>query len=201
MSFNVLKFWTDYTPNGVDADGKPKMRAVDMVEYAPIGKANMQVCREAVARLAKVIPIEPGNENIAVLMANKRWQVIKTHYDAWKSGNDVPTNGTPLAAWPGVTAEQVQVLKAMGIRTIEDIRDASEGIITRFPFPNARELQRASGLFLASFDKDKVAKDMARMEAANAEKDVQLEELRQMVLEMQANQSKAKTAKVEKAAA
>ena len=201
MSFNVLKFWTVYTPDGKDDAGNPKMRGVDMVAYAPIGKANMQLCIEAVARLAKVIAVEPGNENIAVLMANKRWEVIKRHYDAWKHGNEVPLNGTPLAAWPGVTSEQVTVLKTMGIRTIEEIRDASEAIITRFPFPAARELQRSAGLFLASFDKDKVSKDMARLEAANAEKDSQLEEMRQMLLEMQAAQKQAKPAKNEKVAA
>ena len=185
MTFNVLKFWTTYTPDGHDADGNAKMRAVDLVAYAPIGKANMQLCIEAVARLAKVIPIEPGNENVAVLLANKRWDVIKLHYDAWKLGNEVPATGTPLAAWPGVTSDQVQVLKTMGIRTVEEIRDASEGIISRFPFPNARELQRSAGLFLTSFDRDKTSKDMARLEAASAEKDVQLEEMRQMILEMQ----------------
>ena len=185
MTFNVLKFWTTYTPDGHDADGNAKMRAVDLVAYAPIGKANMQLCIEAVARLAKVIPIEQGNENIAVLLANKRWDVIKLHYDAWKLGNEVPTTGTPLAAWPGVTPEQVQVLKTMGIRTVEEIRDASEGIISRFPFPNARELQRSAGLFLTSFDRDKTSKDMARLEAASAEKDAQLEEMRQMILELQ----------------
>ena len=185
MTFNVLKFWTTFTPDGHDADGKPKMRATDMVAYAPIGKANMQLCIEAVARLAKVIPIEPGNENVAVLLANKRWDVIKRHYDAWKLGNEVPATGTPLAAWPGVTSEQVQVLKTMGIRTIEEIRDASESVISRFPFPQARELQRSAGLFLSSFDKDKTSKDMERLEAANADKDAQLEEMRQMILELQ----------------
>ena len=185
MTFNVLKFWTTYTPDGHDADGNAKMRAVDLVAYAPIGKANMQLCIEAVARLAKVIPIEPGNENVAVLLANKRWDVIKLHYDAWKLGNEVPTTGTPLAAWPGVTSEQVQVLKTMGIRTVEEIRDASEGIISRFPFPNARELQRSAALFLTSFDRDKTSKDMARLEAASAEKDAQLEDMRQMILELQ----------------
>ena len=185
MTFNVLKFWTTYSPDGHDETGAPKMRAVDMVAYAPIGKSNSQLCIEAVARLAKVIAIEPGNENIAVLMANNRWTIIKRHYDAWKLGNEVPTTGTPLAAWPGVTSEQVQVLKTMGIRTVEEIRDASEGIISRFPFPNARELQRSAGLFLTSFDKDKTSKDLARLEAAGAEKDAQLEEMRQMILELQ----------------
>ena len=39
MTFNVLKFWTTYSPDGHDETGAPKMRAVDMVAYAPIGKA------------------------------------------------------------------------------------------------------------------------------------------------------------------
>ena len=80
----------------------------------------------------------------------------------------------------------------MGLRTVEDIRDASEGIVLRFPFPNAREIQRQAGMFLTAFDKDKVSRDLKAMQDQMAEKDAQLEEMRQIVLEMQRNQPKSK---------
>jgi hypothetical protein len=199
QSINVLKFWSDYTPDGVDAEGKPKMKAVDMVAYAPIGKSNMQLVKDAVVRLGKLQPLNPDNP--ASVMAHARWAQIKSAYDAWKSGNEVPLNGTPLAAWPGVSSEQAAALKMMGVRTVEEVRDASESIVVRFPFPHAREMQKAAGLFLMNFDKDKTARDMVALQSANAEKDAQLEEMRQMILEMQANQAKAAKAPKDKVAA
>lgn len=199
MAINVLRFWTEYRPDGVDDKGSPKLREIDMVAYAPLGKSNMATMVEAVSRLAKVAPIEPGTDNPAVLMAHARWKIIKAHYDAWKQGNEVVVNGTPLGAWPALTGEQVQALKTMGLRTVEEIRDASESIVTRFPFPNSREIQRQAGMFLAAFDKDKVSRDHAALQAQLDEKNEQLEELRQIVLEMQRNQ--AKPAKKDKEAA
>lgn len=200
MAINVLRFWTEYRPDGVDDKGSPKLREIDMVAYAPLGKSNMATMVEAVSRLAKVAPIEPGTDNPAVLMAHARWKIIKAHYDAWKQGNEVVVNGTPLGAWPALTGEQVQALKTMGLRTVEEIRDASESIVTRFPFPNAREIQRQAGMFLTAFDKDKVSRDLKAMQDAMADKDAQLEEMRQIVLEMQRNQQKPSKAKDKEAA-
>lgn len=195
MAINVLRFWTEYRPDGVDDKGSPKLREIDMVAYAPLGKSNMATMIEAVSRLSKVSPIDPGTDNPAVLMAHARWKIIKAHYDAWKQGNEVPVNGTPLGAWPALTGEQVQALKTMGLRTVEEIRDASESIVTRFPFPNSREIQRQAGMFLTAFDKDKISRDQAALQAQLSEKDEQLEELRQMVLELQRNQQKPKKEK------
>lgn len=192
MSINVMKFWTEYRPDGVDGEGNPKLRAIDMVEYAAVGKSGMQSMREAVSRLAKVQPVDPGNESPAIMMAHNRWKIVKAAYDAWKTGNEVPVDGTPLGAWPALSQEQAQALKTMGIRTVEEVRDASEGIVLRFPFPQAREIQRQAGLFLAAFDKDKVSRDVDAMKALMEEKDAQLEEMRQIVLDMQRNQSKSK---------
>lgn len=200
MAINVLRFWTEYRPDGVDDKGSPKLRSIDMVAYAPLGKSNMATMVEAVARLAKVAPIDPGTDNPAVLMAHARWNIIKQHYDAWKQGNEVPIDGTPLGAWPALTGEQVQALKTMGLRTVEEIRDASESIVTRFPFPNAREIQRQAGMFLTAFDKDKVSRDLKAMQDAMADKDAQLEEMRQIVLELQRNQQKPSKAKDKEAA-
>ncbi len=201
MAIHILRFWTEYRPDGADPQGNPKLREIDMVAYAPLGKSSMQTVVEAVSRLAKVQPIDPGNDNPAVLMAHARWKIVKQHYDAWKLGNEVAVDGTPLGAWPALTSEQVQALKTMGLRTVEEIRDASESIVLRFPFPNAREIQRQAGLFLSAFDKDKISRDQAALKAELAEKDEQLEELRQMVLELQRGQPKANAKSKDKEAA
>ena len=105
-SINIIKFWTQYTPA---SDGT--LKGVDMVAYAPIGKADKLTLVEAVARLGKLHPIEMANDNPAVAMAHARWNTIKPAYDAWKNGQSMPDRGTPLGAWSGISQDQAEALK------------------------------------------------------------------------------------------
>lgn len=176
----VIKFWTKYTPNG-----KGGFKETDMVEYCAIGKAHMATTVASVSSLGKLQPLEPGDDNMAVMMAHARWNSIKPQYDAWKQGREAPIDGTPLAAWPGISSEQAEFLRNMGIRTVEEIAEASDSIITRIPFPGARELRSSAQAFLKAADKTKVASELTDLKEKLAERDEQLEDLRQIVLEMQ----------------
>ena len=183
MSFRIIKFWTKFTPR---PDGT--MKATDMVLYCPIGKASMQTNEESVSRLSRVVPMDVAPDNPAVMMANVRWNVIKPAYDAWKAGNAMPDSGTPIAAWPGVSTDQAEALKMLGIRSVEEVADASDSIIVRFPFPNARELRTTAQAFLKSSDRNKLAADMTALDTKNKILEDQLEEMRQIMVEMQAKQ-------------
>lgn len=180
MSIRVIKFWTNYTPG---EDGKPK--GVDMVMYAPIGKADKLALIETVSRLSKLHPIEKAADNPAVQMAHERWNAIKPHYDAWRNGQQLPETGTPLAAWPGVSPEQADALKMMGIRSVEEYANASDGVINSVPFPGARELKAAAQSYLKSADRQAITNDLAKKDDEIATLKEQLEEMRQMFLESQ----------------
>lgn len=183
----VIKFWTKYKP-----DGKGGFNGIDMVEYCAVGKANMATTVATVSSLGKLLPMEPGDENMAVMMAHARWNSIKPQYDAWKEGRETPVDGTALAAWPGITSDQADFLRNMGIRTVEEIADASDSIITRIPFPGAREMRTSAQAFLKSADKVKVAGEITDLQSQNQNLKDQLEEMRQIVLEMQAKEDKPK---------
>jgi hypothetical protein len=180
MSIRVIKFWTNYTPG---PDGLPK--GVDMVMYAPIGRADKTTLIETVSRLGKLHPIEAAADNPAIRMAHERWNAIKPAYDAWKQGQSLPDVGTPLAAWPGVSPEQAEALKIMGIRSVEEFANASDGIINSVPFPGARELKIAAGQFLKSADRQAITNDLKQKDGEIATLKEQLEEMRQMFLESQ----------------
>lgn len=186
----VIKFWTKYKP-----DGKGGFNGIDMVEYCAVGKANMATTVATVASLGKLLPLEPGDENMAIMMAHARWNSIKPKYDAWKQGREAPIDGTPLAAWPGITADQADFMRNMGIRTVEEIAEASDSIIVKLPFPGARELRSSAQAFLKSADKVKTATAITDLETKLQERDEQLEELRQIVLEMQAEKNSEKAVK------
>lgn len=161
MTIRVVKFRQSY------ANGK----AVDEVLIAPSGESFMKT--QTWYRVDKLRPPEHIEErdmsSIHTLAMVSRWSVIGPAYDAWRSGTEVPETGTPLAAWAGVSADQVEILKSMAIRTVEDVRDMSEGVFTRLPFPNARQLPKLAKDYLDGADvasKDaKMAEMQERMDA------------------------------------
>jgi len=186
----VIKFWTKYKP-----DGKGGFKGIDMVEYCAVGKASMATTVATVSSLGKLQPLEPGDENMAIMMAHARWNSIKPQYDAWKEGRETPIDGTPLAAWPGITSDQADFLRNLGIRTVEDIAEASDSIIVKIPFPGARELRTSAQAFLKSADKAKVAGEITALTEKNRDLEDQLEEMRQIVLDMQAERNAEKPGK------
>lgn len=42
-------------------------------------------------------------------------------YNAWKSGEELPTQGTPIRGWPVLSPATMKDLLAAGIRTVEDL--------------------------------------------------------------------------------
>ncbi len=180
MSLRIIKFQTKYIARG------GQTIAEDWVEYCQVGMAQRSTTEECVNRLARVHSEAEAADNPAIKMALERWRIIEPAYKAWKDGQDVPLNGTPLGAWPGLTAEQADVLKMNGLKTVEELANASDSIITHIPLPNMRALRDMAKLFLASSDRAKTASDLADMQRQNDLLREEQEELRRIILEMQA---------------
>ncbi len=146
---------------------------VDWVEIAPSGEAFERT--HTWHRVKDLMPPSRVDDTRADSAAYKmmlaRWDAIGPKYEAWKRNEDIPVNGTPLAAWAGVSPEQAAHLKSIGITTVEDVRDMSESAFSRLPFPNARQLPKLAGAFLSS-----------RGEAA---KDAELAEMRERMAIME----------------
>jgi len=105
-----------------------------------------------------------------------KWSVIEPRYNAWRQGNEVPETGTPLGVWGGVTQEQSDRLRSMGIRTVEDVVAMNDATCEKLGWASARKLPAMAKTFLES--SDVAAKDaeiasmrerMAAMEAMLAE--------------------------------
>lgn len=180
IGIQIVKFWTNYKPG---KDGRPV--GIDMVMYGPVGRIDRQCTTSTVASLGRLQPYNPGDNNIAVQMAHARWQRIEPAYRAWKEGREIPATGTPLGAWPQLAADQVEGLHMLGIRSVEDVANASESVLQKFPFSSARDVQKSAKLFLSAFDKQKTAQDIEQLQAEKDELKDQLEEMRQIVLGMQ----------------
>lgn len=177
MSLRIIEFWTDFRPA---RDGS-EMRPIDMVAYAPIGQADRSITVEMVSTLGKVVPLSTAPDNPAVKLANERWDVIGPAYKAWKAGEDLEVDGTPLAAWPGISPSQARGLQAIGIRSVEEVAGMTDAIINRVPFPGARVLKESAAAFLHSFDKTRTAAEITQLNEQNQILKDELAELRQMM--------------------
>lgn len=107
------------------------------------------------------------------------WSQIEPAFEAFKEGRDIPLNGTPLAAWSGVSPEQAEILRQSSIRTVEEVSALTDSQIERIRLPNVRELRAQAKLFLENSDAAKAA-------AREAEKDAQIEAMAERMAAMEA---------------
>lgn len=217
-NFRIMRFYTKYVPvmrydeklgrdvPDLDETGVQKRKAVDMVDIAPIGRSISQITPHSVSSLSKLPPKESADGNPAVKMAWDRWERVEPAYKAWKTGQEMPVSGTPLSAWHGLTQEQAEALRSMGLRSVEELAELSDGVVSKIPFPGARDIIAAAQMFLKAADRNKIVQQVASVEAENKTLKDQLEEMRKIVLEMQAASEaeapkRGRPRKVEEAAA
>jgi hypothetical protein len=179
--FRVIKFWTEYKRSPTKG-----LIPIDKVEYCAVGMASKST---TVARIADLRRIReaPDPDDVASNIAKQRWEFIERHYNAWKAGQETPENGIPLAAWPGITPEQADVLRTAGLRSVEDIASATDGIVNRINLPGIRELQKNAQRFIEAQDGAKTADALAEKDKQITALNEQLEELRQIVLAKMGN--------------
>jgi hypothetical protein len=133
LTVTALKFWTDYE-KGPDEE----MRAVDWVTWAHRGDLGNAANTDKVARIEK--PLMSSDDN-GQLEENPVWTAIKGQYEAWKKGQDVPINGTPLAAWSALTPAQATVFRTAGFASVEDIGQMTDALLAKIRIPNARQIR------------------------------------------------------------
>lgn len=157
----------------VDDKGKRvlEMQEVDWVHYAPGHSPQNTMTWERVKHMEVTDAMLAGEETEKLKLMRARWSLIKPAYDAWKSGQDLPVNGTPLAAWAGVTNEKAEVLRKFGIRTVEDVAMLAESQIEKIPLPAVRDMRKAAKLFLEG-------RGAAEIAEREAERDKEMEAMR-----------------------
>lgn len=162
-----------------DADGN--LTPVDWVSWVPVNAPQTIGNSERVDRLnpANVKLPEGANGGDKLAYMGMIWAEVEPAYKAWKEGREVPLNGMPLAAWPGITPEQAEIFRMSGIRTVEGVRDMTDSMRSKVRLPNTRELQALAGTFLENSDAAKAAE-------REAEKDRQIVEMRERMEAMEA---------------
>ena|SRR3990167_1472292 len=123
-----VEFWVDYKPI-IDKPGE--FKPVEWVKWAKRGS--------------------PGHETVEAIPRVKKspqlWATIEPYYNHWLKGQETPVDGTPLAAWPGITRGQVQALNLLLIRSVEDLAAANDATQQRIGM-GARELVGRAKIFM-----------------------------------------------------
>jgi hypothetical protein len=70
------------------------LREVEMVDLTTVGNAKYTVI--------------PMRIHDAMRDTTGLWDIIEPHYSAWKKGFEIPTTGTPLTSWQGISREQIE---------------------------------------------------------------------------------------------
>lgn len=168
----AIRFWTEYIPQ---PDGE--LKEVDKVEYCGAGAANRATTVATWRSITALRPIADQENDMAAIMAHAIRDSLEPAYKAWKFGQEIPETGTPLAAWPAVSADHVKVFQANGIRTVEEIANMPEQIRQKIPLPGLIRLQDMAKSYLEN-------KDRTRVDSAIAERDAEIAQLKEQVKEM-----------------
>lgn len=147
---------------------------VDMVLVAPIGADFERT--QTWQRVSKITPPSDIDDTAKESMSYKdmvaRWSIVGPQYEAWRNGQELPDDGTPLGAWSGVTSDQATFLRSMGVRTVEEVAELGDASIEKLHFPDARRLPGMAKKWLAgeaTTQKDAKIADMEEQMAAMKE--------------------------------
>jgi len=169
----ILGFRTTYERN-FDATGKytgKNDRPVDWLLYSP---AHMAMFQQQWERIEWMNPANIKNASDDENGSKKqdfmrwRWAQIEPAYNAWKKGHEIPVNGVPLANWPGLNAAQAEVLRKMGISSVEQVASMNDAIMTKVQLPGVREIRAGAQTFLDAQGGADMANRLTSMEESNA---------------------------------
>lgn len=105
-------------------------------------------------------------EKIARLMKDQtRWPIIKPYYDAWKANMEAPVDGFPLADWPAITRGQVETLRQLHIRSVQDLAGANDAALMRIGMGGMALKQKAQAWLASAEGPGKAAEEIAALKA------------------------------------
>lgn len=107
-------------------EGRPIFKEVEYVEIRVRGARDPQACRPAT-------------------YADK--QRFPRHYEAFQKRIELPESGTPLAQWPQINRSQVEEMAFLGVKTVEQLVELSDGHAAKFR--NGYSLKRLAKEFMA----------------------------------------------------
>ena len=138
--------------------------------------ASRQTGRDTFCDEERVEIVMPGNPYTRPVMrvTDEHRQAWPKQYEAFKAGQEIATEGTPLEAWAHLRPYQLHEYKALGFRTVEQIAHMDDQAISRVG-QGGRDMRRIAQAFID--DAARMA-EVERLAAENDAKKAEIEDLR-----------------------
>lgn len=92
-------------------------------------------------------------------------QAFRESYNAWKKGEELPENGTPIKGWQMLGPAAQKDLIQAGVRTVEDLANLPDGEIGQLGTGGISLKQKATAWLAAAKDTGKAAAQIADLSA------------------------------------
>ena len=151
----LVRFFRAMEPNQLRSMGSGKAE-FDEIEYISI-----------------VVP-GSSNEHVSIITDEYKDR-FKEEYASWKAAEGSPITGTPLSEWPLASTSFIEMMKLHGIRSVEDLANASEAITARDTAvmtmrAKAQAWLSAAGDVASTLEVDSLKARIAELEAAAVRK-------------------------------
>lgn len=187
----------------LDASGRRllKKQPEHWVTYSP---AHSPLNTQTTERVRLMLPdpekMGEDTDGEKLRFMSARWAQIEPAFRAFLDGQEIPINGTALAAWPGITPEQADGLRSAGLRTVEEVANLAENLLEKVRLPNMRDLRTQAKLFLENSDAAKAAEEVAAKDQIIAEMSERMAAMEALLEEMTKPKGKAKAVEQAEAA-
>lgn len=105
-------------------------------------------------------------------------------YEHWKRGEEAPVSGLPIEQWPGCTAAQAMTLKAVNVRTVEELATVSDSNIMRLGMGFQTLRQKAQDYLAQAKDSSHLAKVRHEMDEMRSQLDAARRQLEEALTEL-----------------
>lgn len=176
----LVKFFVKQVENKAESlkEGRPIFRDVEYIDIKVPGNRTGGASRPAQFRDKQRFP---------------------RHYEAFKSRQEMPTEGTPLAEWPLMSRSQVEELAFYNVKTVEQLvamTDTNAG-----QFMGIRALQAKAKTWLDKTDETARINEIESLKTTNDEQAETINSLQSQMTDLMAKFEKLDTKSVVKSAA
>jgi hypothetical protein len=107
-------------------------------------------------------------------------------YKAWKAGQEVPLEGTPIKGWAVIAPSQAEAIIRAGIRTVEDVATMNAEAMQRIGMGAVMLKHKAAAWVAQAQDKGPLTIQMANLQVENERLKATLDTLTEHVKALQA---------------
>jgi hypothetical protein len=110
-------------------------------------------------------------------------QRFGVEYEAWKKGQEMPVDGTPLKLWPPASPAQIETCLRVNVRTVEELARLSETGIQKIGI-GGQELRRKAQAWLeAANGTGKLAGELEKLTVIVEQLQKERDELRSLLMQ------------------